>query len=444
MNISFNNKNPTKSSFTIGMSKAMKDRVSEGYSSDTKSLIESGKSQVINSDIGEAHPFDYTIATDLCKKHAFTAGIIERIVNAVWGPGFFTKSDDKRAKDIIDNWNHDVNFKLVGRDWLKQALRKGFSPIELGGKDKGVPQGIKLMNSNRVFIKRDDKGNIVSYNQVKPKGKLSAGKDNFITFEPSQIVPLHINKYDDEAYGVGLIYPLLNSINNIIAAEQDMHKLLKRKANQPMWAKLGTSPEDAPTVEAVDDFAAKMQYMNNTTEWATDYSVDIKVLDFGDIGKKFETILNHDADMIFFGSGVPEVIMGRGNIPEGLANTQDEVFDRFITSVQMEIEPVIDELYDRILLANGLSGVKVTFEWGVPTESQMNAQIAQITALISNPMISPAFHFELEKKLAKLMDISEKSVTPPSEEKKFEAREPQPKVPGKSQDEFFEGELHRE
>lgn len=435
-------KSTARSSFTLGTTKEMKDRIQQGYSPDTKGLIDLGKAQAINSELGEAHPFEYTIATDLCKKHAFTSGVIERIVNAVWGPGFFTKSDDKRAKDIIDNWNHDVNFKLVGREWLKQALRKGFSPLEIGGDGKGVPQGIKLLNANRVFIKRDEFGNVTAYNQLKPKGKMTAGKDNFIPFKPSQISALHINRYDDEAYGVGIIYPLMASINNIIGAEQDMHKLLKRKANQPMWAKLGTSAEDAPTAESVDDFAAKMQYMNNTTEWATDYSVDIKVLDFGDIGKKFETILNHDADMIFFGSGVPEVIMGRGNIPEGLAKTQDEVFDRFVTSLQMEIEPVVDELYDRILEANGLKS-KVTFEWGIPTESQMNAQIMQITALISNPMISPQFHFELEKKLAKLFDISEKSVTPPDMEKKAEVTEPQPKVPGKPQDEFFEGELHR-
>lgn len=442
LRISTGKKAATAYAPSFGMNKELKE--SFDSSAGTKGTISQAQVLQVNKDIGEPHPYDYKLVTDLCKKHAFTSGIVEKILNGVWGAGFSTKCADERAKGIIDTWLHDSRFKLVGREWLKQAVRKGFSPLELGGDGKGVPKGIKVLTADRVYIKRDDKGMILQYNQVRQNAAGMVSAKDAIAFKPDNICPLHLNRFDDEAYGYGLIYPLLHTVDNLVKAEKDMHKLLTRKANSPIWAKLGTETE-MPTPEGVDDFASKMTFMNNQTEWATDASVDLKVLDFGNIGQKFETIINHDSDMMFFGSQVPEVIMGRGNVPEGLAVQQGEEWQRFLAAVQMEAEPAIDDLFDRILMGNGISGVKVEIVWGSPTETQTNTMVTQLSTLVSNPMVSPNLRTEFEKKLAGCFDIDPSTIDTPEQAIKRETeRNKQPPVPGKPQNEFYEGELHRD
>lgn len=385
--------------------------------------------------VGEPHPFEYPLTNELYCHHPFVAGVVDKIVDWAWGPGFYTKSDDSRAKDIIDQWLDDTNFQLVGRKWFRQALIKGFSPLELGGKIGQVPQGVKVLNADNVFIMRDKTGKITGVNQLRPGARIG-GKDSIIPFDPRQIIILTINQIDDMPYGYGIIYPCMKAINNLLAAEIDMHKLMKRKANQPIVATMG-SPEVPPTQESLDDFSNKLTYMNNKTEWAVSADVKMEVLDFGDIGAKFESILQHDTDMLFFGFQIPEVIMGRGNIPEGLAKAQTEGFDRYIRSKQLELGMAIEQIFERILYANGFD-TDVEIVWGEPTESEANNTISQLTTLLGNGLLTPKMREEIEKKLAKLLDINEKDILTSRRERQAELTNPQPAVPVRKKQAFHE------
>src|SRR3990167_9628083 len=61
-------------------------------------------------ELGEEHPFDYKLTEGLYLKFGFVTGVIDKIVDFCWGPGFYTKAEDKRAKAIIDMWLEDTNF----------------------------------------------------------------------------------------------------------------------------------------------------------------------------------------------------------------------------------------------------------------------------------------------------------------------------------------------
>lgn len=408
------------------------------------------------TNFGEEHPFDYSIPQGLYLSMSFVNGVVDKIVNKVWGAGFFTKSESERAKKICDDWMQDVRFDTFGRQWLRQALIKGFSPLELGGRTNEVPQGIKVLNADRVYIQRDTKGVILEIKQLRP-GRHPSDKESYIVFQPYQVAILNINQVDDCAYGYGILFPQLNTINNLINAEKDMHKLVHRKANVPIVAYLGDREKgDIPTQEATDDFSEKLQYFNNMTEWAVADNVRVTAVDFGNVAEKFEGVLRHDTDMLFFGFQMPEVIMGRGNIPEGLADTQQEEVDRYVNSMQKEIEKVIEEsIFRRILVASGLPNERVQFEWGQPSKRDKAKQIEQITMLLNNPMLHPELQLELQKKLANLLEIPDAIIkslkalprptptndtTPEDDERDSEEERSQPIIPGTNK-QFCEGEL---
>ena len=405
----------------------------------------------IGKDIGEEHPFDYKIPSGLVREVGFVSAIVQKINNYIWGSGVYTMSDNEKAKDVIDQWMQDVNFENVGREWTFQALIKGFSPMELGGKIEEPPQGIKVLNSDRVFVKRKKTGEVIEFNQIKGGKRInSASKDDVNKFSPFQIADLNLNRMPESAYGLGIVYPMEHTIDNLLASEKDFHQLIRRKAGAPMVAKIGTV-EEPPSESDIEGFGQKMTFMNNKTEWAIPADVELDVLNF-DIGKNFDSVLEHDMAKMVIESQVPEVIMGRGNIAEGLAKVQMEDFLIYINSLQTEIEKVIEEkIFKRILQANELQA-HVELEWGEPSETQQNKRIEQITMLLNNAMLDPNLRTELQKELADLLGVDVEILPAPpnpeglaADKEQQETEEQLPVVPGsnateQSFDDYCEGD----
>src|SRR3990167_3147566 len=115
--------------------------------------------------LGDVHPFDYTLVEGIYKEFGMVTGIIDKYVDFVVGPGFYVKAEDERAKQIIEDFMKDTNFDTLLRAWLKEALIKGTGYMEIGGLPDEVPTGLKVLNANWMYIKRDEMGNIEGYNQ---------------------------------------------------------------------------------------------------------------------------------------------------------------------------------------------------------------------------------------------------------------------------------------
>lgn len=418
-------------SSSMNYSMGVKDLVRQSFKGDVQRTTNK-----LNDGIGEEHPFDFRVTEGVYKKFGFVTGMLDKVVDFVWGPGFFTICKNERAKKIVDDWMSDVNFDSHGRRWLLEALVKGTGFLELGGGIDEQPQGVKVLNANRMFIKRSNKGVVNGYSQVKAvdENNLRTIKSTDVnTFQAFQIAHFTINQIGDCAYGLGRISPSLNTLDNLFQLQKDMHTLMSRKANSPIIATLGDrSTGEIPTAQDVSNFAGELQYLNDKTEWVIPDSVRMSMLDFGSIGDKFESPIQHDMNLLYGAFQTPAVLVGNGNIPEGLAKVQMDAFQRMITSIQVELEKVIEnKIFTRILQANGMDA-HVEFEWGQPSQEEKDIEINQLTELLKNPALDPELRRQLEIKLAGLMGLNPEDILSSQEEREKEEDQAQPIVPGQN------------
>jgi len=188
----------------------------------------------------------------------------------------------------------------------------------------------------------------------------------------------------------------------LLSLEKSMHKIMERKANSPIHAQIGDE-KHMPSPSAVTSFGKELETLNNKTEFATDYLVKLNVVDFGDMAGKFADAFKHDEDMLFFSFQIPEVLMGRGNIPEGLAAVQMEAFKKRIASFQADIEKNIEQqIFKRILNAQKIDA-HVEFEWGEPSNTETMERIKVITEILKNPALNMGLKIALEEELASLL-----------------------------------------
>lgn len=407
-------------------------------------LTEEFKGEVENNkvkfpkELGEEHPFDFKQLETLYKKFAFFTAVIDKYVDFVIGPGFFIECEDDRVKEIIENFMRDVNFDTLLRAWCKEGLIKGNGFIEIGGNKNSNIEGLKVLNANYMYVLRDKKGRVEGYNQYKGAfDKFS--KEKVIPFKSYEIAHFPFNKIADGAYGLGIGYTALKMVDNLLQQEGDLHMIMNRKANSPIHAKLGHVSDDTkiiPKPEDVTAFGKELEYLNNKQEWATDALVDLKVLDFGNIGDKFNAVLEHDLNMLIYAFQIPAVILGKANIPEGLAKVQMDAFQRRIQSIQAEMEKIIEEnIFKRILQANGYGDVHVEFQWGEPSSMALDSRINLVSELIKAPSTSPILKNMLEKEMVQLLklDLGDyEKMKNEEEERMREEQRAQPLVPGQN------------
>jgi len=394
------------------------------------------------SELGEEHPFDFSQMEQLYKKFGFFTAVVDKYVDFVVGPGFYIKCEDARAKKIIEDFMRDVNLDTLLRQWCKEGLVKGNGFLELGGSVKKGIEGMKSLNANYMYVVRDKLGKITGYNQYKG-GFDKFAKDKVIPFTTDQIAHFGFNIIGDSTYGLGIGITALQDVNNLLQNEKDMHYIYHRKANSPLQAKLGLVTGDTkiiPKEEDVIAFGKKMETMDNKTNWATDPLVELKVVDFGNIGEKFAVVLEHDMQKLLYIFQIPPELMGMANIPEGMSRVRMDAFQRRIQSIQAEMEKIIEEkIFKKVLNANGLD-VHVEFEWGTPSIMEVEGRMTLISEMIKSPMINPAMKSMLEDEMINLLkfDINEWEKLKLEQEKKEEEErkrlevQPQPIVPGQN------------
>lgn len=414
--------------------------------SEFRNLTEQFKGQVEQNivrfpkELGEEHPFDFKQMEELYKKFGFFTAVVDKYVDFVVGPGFYIKCDDERAKTIIEDFMRDVNLDNKLRAWTKEALVKGNGFMEIGGDKKEGVKGLKVLNANYMYVVRDNKGNIKSYNQY--TGAFDKfTKTKVIPFtDPNNIAHFAFNIVGDCAYGLGIGVTALRDVNNLLQNEKDVHYLQERKANAPLHAKLGKVDGNVkiiPKTEDITSFGQKMEIMSNKTNWATDDLVELKVIDFGNIGEKFSALLDYDIQKLFYIFQIPPELMGMANIPEGMAQVRMDAFQRRIQSIQAEMEKIIEEqIFKRVLEANGFD-IHVEFEWGAPSTIEIEGRMQLISELVKSPMTSMAMREILENELIKLLklDMNEWELAKEEAEQEQLEREleqPQPIVPGQN------------
>jgi SPP1 gp7 family putative phage head morphogenesis protein len=371
------------------------------------SISEAAKATVnipkgFNKDLGEPHPFDFKLVEDICKSVPIISGAVNKTVDMCI-TDFEIKSDNPQIKTVCDDFVDQINFDMYLRSTAPNFVRfaNGFTEIVTDADPKTMKSAtnifeLKPLNPKYVYVRRDEFGKILEYNQCMQLG----GKK--VTFAPSEIAHYKYNVIGDSAYGYSMVAPLINTIQSKLNMERSMAVLMDRKANSPIHAKLGT-PEDPATPEDVQQFANDLYNINNKTEWVTDHRVAIDTVDLAGKIMNFAPFNEHIENQLVYGLEVPIVLLGRGNIPEGLAAVQLEAFARRLASLRLNIENTNEQsIFQPLIKMKGLKG-KVHFNWEPQSEDDKWKEVEKITLLMGS--VSDTIRQQLEARIAKILGI---------------------------------------
>ena len=397
------------------------ETLKEQFKTELNDELEKTELKNIKDKIGEPHPFDFSVTEGVAKKFGLANAVVDKITDFAIGPEMKVISFDDGVAEKLNKWLDDTDFRAHLRPWLKDGLIKGNGYLEIAGlNDSAVNAKIKNVNANSIYIKRDKFGTIESYNQFVGKDIKRINDEDIKELEKDEIAHLTINKIGNSVYGMGIIFSSLPTINDFLMAQQSIHKLIKRKGAAPIWVKLGDlASDDIPQQSDIDKFGEKLQFMDECTEWVTGPNVDMKVLDFGNVGDKFTTVLNNDYKLLSFSFQVPETILGAGNVPEGLAEVQMDAFDRRIHSIQDEMRLVVKKILRTVLRDDSKS---FDIVWGELSQKNTFTLMRNIRDTMAVNFMSPGMRDAVEGKLAGLLNIDFEEVTRVNKEKEAELK----------------------
>lgn len=382
-----------------------KSNIDEGFKTYDAGQKTTEFNSFITQNVGEPHPFDYEVVEVVSEKVGLVNAIIDKYSDFTIGKKMMFKGDDNIV-DFLTNWIEDCNFFHFVKPWFKEGLKKGTAYLEVADllQPSMVP-AIKVVNSNTIFIKKDKFGNFEGFNQY-----LGSTNRTDITkiqkLDSDEIIPLKCNYSGNKCYGVGIIYPALEAINNFGETQSALHKIVKRKANSPLHAQLGDAEkEDYPDQTDIDAFGNKLTYMNETTEWVTGPNVKFEVVNFGDIGEKFMTILDNDYKLMSYCFQVPEMLLGSDRGFTGSSEVQMDGFIKRCNSYKGDIIATLKMgVFDKVLKINGLDGhYEIVFD--TDSEEERNKKIAQYKEVLTLMQLSPVMRMKIEEKIAELLDL---------------------------------------
>jgi hypothetical protein len=128
-----------------------------------------------------------------------------------------TEKDDIRER--IEEMFRDINIENLLYGWVRNARIFGTGYMEWTG------DNLVLRSSQNMYVQRNEHGQIKYYYQ-----DIGDDKDN-IHFEPEEICALLNNPFDDYAYGLSDIHPILYLVDLKDYAERDIGAALNKYAS---------------------------------------------------------------------------------------------------------------------------------------------------------------------------------------------------------------------
>ena len=371
--------------------------------------------------LGAEHPFNFDLIDKILDNVGIANALVDKIVDAIIGD-FTVKVDNPNSQALLDSFIDESSFKSKIRPWIKEGVSKGNGFMEIDLFDKKNISRLRVMKANSMYVKRNNKSKVMEYNQYKGRLKNFLSSSKVINFKPNEIAHLTINKTPNDPYGKGLVWCNRVTIENYACSEVDRIKLLSRKAGAPIHVKLG-QPGQGVRAGDIDKFKADLQYMNNSTEWVTDSNVDIKLIDFAGISDNLTKSAEHDLEQLALGMKIPMSLVGVANNPEGLAKVNDKEFLRFINSVRVIAEEIIETQIFRPYLNSQSPKLdeKVEFIWELPGDDEKNERLTKIKEALSLFDISPELRAALEIEYATILGLDVVDLLPTPEQAREEA-----------------------
>ena len=133
--------------------------------------------------------------------------------------GYDIVTDDDAERDAIALMFDEINLDQTLYGWLRNGRIFGTSYLEWTG------DNLVLRSSLNMYVQRDDNGQVMYYYQ-----DLGDDKES-VRFEDSEIIEFKNNAFDDYAYGLSDIHPILYLVDLKDYAERDVGAALNKYAN---------------------------------------------------------------------------------------------------------------------------------------------------------------------------------------------------------------------
>jgi len=128
-------------------------------------------------------------------------------------------TDDDKLREELEEMFRDINIENVLYGWLRNARIFGSGYLEWTG------DNLILRSSKNMFVKRNEHGQIMYYYQ-----KVGDDEEN-VRFEEDEIIQLNNNSFDDLAYGLSDIHPIIYLVDLKDYAERDIGAALNKYAS---------------------------------------------------------------------------------------------------------------------------------------------------------------------------------------------------------------------
>ena len=133
--------------------------------------------------------------------------------------GYDIVTDDEVEREAITNFFDEINLDQLIYSWLRNGRIFGTSYLEYTG------DNLVLRSSQNMYVQRDENGQIKYYYQ-----DVGDDKEN-VRFEEDEIIEFKNNAFDDYAYGLSDIHPLLYLVDLKDYAERDIGAALNKYAS---------------------------------------------------------------------------------------------------------------------------------------------------------------------------------------------------------------------
>ena len=128
-------------------------------------------------------------------------------------------TDDDELRTKVEEMFRDINLENILYGWLRNARIFGTGYLEWTG------DNIVLRSSKNMYVKRNEHGQVMYYYQ-----KVGDDEEN-VRFEDDEIIQLNNNSFDDLAYGLSDIHPILYLVDLKDYAERDIGAALNKYAS---------------------------------------------------------------------------------------------------------------------------------------------------------------------------------------------------------------------
>lgn len=127
-------------------------------------------------------------------------------------------TDDDSVRERVEEMFRDINIETILYSWLRNARIFGNGYLEWTG------DNLVVRSSQNMYVKRDEHGQVMYYYQ-----DLGTDKES-IRFEEDEIVEIKNNPFDDYAYGLSDVHPILYLVDLKDYAERDIGAALNKYA----------------------------------------------------------------------------------------------------------------------------------------------------------------------------------------------------------------------